>query len=85
MAGNSYIYTHPLMKLIFMRYELESDIRVMCLKSPHGPLSAEQTFDVVESKLASLRKRKFYGLSKLEGNGLTYLSCVKMDDDVAEN
>jgi hypothetical protein len=53
----------------------------MCLKSPDGPSSAEDTFRRLESHLSSLKGRKFYGLSKLENGNLTYLACVNMEKD----
>ena len=34
--------------MIFMKYELSSNINLMCLKSPKGLLTAEQTFDLLE-------------------------------------
>ena len=52
----------------------------MCLKSLNGPLTAEQTFNLLENKLSTLKKKKFYGLSKLENDELTYLACVKIED-----
>ena len=63
-----------------MKYELSSNINLMCLKSPKGLLTAEQTFDLLENNLSTLKKKKFYGLSKLENNKLTYLACVKIED-----
>ncbi len=66
--------------MIFMKYELSSNINLMCLKSPKGLLTAEQTFDLLENNLSTLKKKKFYGLSKLENNKLTYLACVKIED-----
>lgn len=66
--------------MIFMKYELSSNLNLMCLKSLKGPLTAEQTFDLLENNLSTLKKKKFYGLSKLENNKLTYLACVKIED-----
>ena len=63
-----------------MKYELSSNLNLMCLKSPKGLLTAEQTFDLLENNLSTLKKKKFYGLSKLENNKLTYLACVKIED-----
>ena len=63
-----------------MKYELSSNLNLMCLKSLKGPLTAEQTFDLLENNLSTLKKKKFYGLSKLENNKLTYLACVKIED-----
>ena len=67
--------------MIFMKYELSSDLNLLCLESPKGPLTAEQTFGLLENSLSTLKKKKFYGLSKLENNKLTYLACVKIEDD----
>lgn len=63
-----------------MKYILDSSIRLMCLKSPDGPHSAEDTFRRLENHLPSLRGKKFYGLSKLENGNLTYLACVNMEE-----
>lgn len=63
-----------------MKYELSSELNLMCLKSVKGPLTAEQTFNMLENKLSTLKKKKFYGLSKLENDELTYLACVKIED-----
>ena len=64
-----------------MKYVLGSELNLMCLRSPNGPLTAAQTFDKLEGYLSTLKKKKFYGLSKLENNKLTYLACVKIEDD----
>ena len=39
-----------------------------------------------ERKLPSLKGRKFYGMSKLEGDNLTYFACVKVqgEEDTSE-
>jgi hypothetical protein len=66
--------------MILMKYELGSELNLMCLKSLKGPLTAEQTFDLLENNLSTLKKKKFYGLSRLENNELTYLACVKIED-----
>ena len=63
-----------------MKYELSSELNLMCLKSLKGPLTAEQTFNLLENKLSTLKKKKFYGLSKLENDELTYLACVKIEE-----
>ncbi len=65
--------------MILMKYSLDSSIKLMCLKSPDGPHSAEDTFRRLENHLSSMRKRKFYGLTRLEEGNLTYLACVNME------
>lgn len=64
-----------------MRYFVDVDVKLMCLKSPDGPISAGKTFDKLESKLPSLKGRRFYGLSKLEGDNITYFACVKVQGE----
>ena len=68
-----------------MKYNLDSSIRLMCLKSPDGPHSAEDTFWRLENHLSSLRGRKFFGVSKLEKGNLTYLACVNMEEGDSRN
>lgn len=63
-----------------MRYELNEDIKLMCLKSPEGPMTAGVTFDKLESALSSLKGRKFYGLFKIENGVETYLSCTQIEE-----
>ncbi len=60
---------------------MDVDVKLMCLKSPDGPISAGKTFDKLESKLPSLKGRRFYGLSKLEGDNITYFACVKVQGE----
>src|SRR5256885_17180388 len=55
--------------------ELE-DISVMCVVAKGGPSGARAAFDELESKLPSLRGRKFYG-SYHEGE---YRACVAMHE-----
>jgi len=64
-----------------MRHHINTDIKLMCIKSPEGLISAGKTFDNLERKLPSLKGRKFYGLSKSEGENLTYLACVKVQGE----
>ena len=64
-----------------MRYFIDANVKLMCLKSPDGPISAGKTFDKLESKLPSLKGRRFYGLSKLEGDNITYFACVKVQGE----
>ena len=53
-----------------------SDIPVLCITSPSGVTGSKETFDKLETKLPSLKKRKFYGvLSGTPDNG-TYRACV---------
>jgi len=55
--------------------ELE-DISVMCVVAKDGPSGARAAFDELESKLPSLRGRKFYGTYH-EGE---YRACVAMNE-----
>ena len=43
-----------------MKYELSSDLNLLCLKSLKGPLTAEQTFDLLEDSLSTLKKKKLF-------------------------
>ncbi|MHB1708640.1 MAG: hypothetical protein ACYCT2_04100 [Thermoplasmataceae archaeon] len=64
-----------------MRYLIDTDVKLICVKSLDGPVSADKTFDDLERKLPSLKGRKFYGMSKLEGDNLTYFACVKVQGE----
>ena len=52
------------------------DISVMCVVAKGGPSGARAAFDELESKLPSLRGRKFYGTYH-EGE---YRACVAMNE-----
>ena len=62
-----------------MIYFQKEDLPLMCLKSPNGPVSAAETFDRLESKLDSLRGRKFYGLFRIENGQEIYLACTRVE------
>lgn len=59
---------------------LESEESLMCLESPNGPQNAAKTFEKLESRLGSLRGRKFYGLFKEENGRETYLACTRAEE-----
>ncbi len=63
-----------------MIYALESDIPLMCLKSPNGPQSSAETFDRLESALPTLKGRRFYGLIKYHENQVDYYACVNLEE-----
>jgi hypothetical protein len=52
--------------MMFINHKLSSELNLMCLKTPDGPLTASQAFDKMEGYLSTLKKNKFYGFSKLE-------------------
>lgn len=54
------------------------EIKVMCVKSESGPAGAGYAFTKLESKLPSIKGRKFYGL--ISDGGKTYLSCVAVEE-----
>lgn len=62
-----------------MIYNQESDIRLMCLKSPGGPETAAETMGKLESALSSLKGRRFYGLFREHEGGETYLACTRIE------
>lgn len=55
------------------------DIAVMYIKSESGVTGAKETFDALESKLTSLRGRKFYGT--YEPRTGEYRACVTLQSD----
>lgn len=54
-----------------------NEIKVMYVKSESGPAGAGYAFTKLESKLLSIKGRKFYGL--ISDGGKTYLSCVAVE------
>ena len=82
IAGKLNISRYHL-RVTLMRYLIDTDVKLIGLQSPDGPVSAGKTFDNLERKLPSLKGRKFYGLSKLEGDHLTYFACVKVQEEDA--
>jgi hypothetical protein len=44
--------------MIFMKYEFSSNLNLMCLKYLKSPLTAEQTFDLLENNLSTLKKKE---------------------------
>lgn len=61
-----------------MESEVElKEIKVMYVKSESGPAGAGYAFTKLESKLLSIKGRRFYGLISDEGK--TYLSSVAVE------
>jgi len=54
-----------------------SDIEVMCVVAEAGPADAQQAFDKLESKLKSLKGRRFYGTY----HAGEYRACVALLPD----
>lgn len=63
-----------------MIFDLKEDVKLMCLKSPNGSLTASETFTRMENKLPTLKGRKFYGLFREENGGETYLTCIGLEE-----
>ena len=55
------------------------DVKVMYVVSPNGPLGAGEAFDRLETRLPSLKGRKFYG-TMLNGE---YRACVAIESQDA--
>ena len=53
------------------------DIEVMYVESPNGPAGSKEAFDKLESSLASLKGRKFYGTFQYSTG--QYRACVAID------
>src|SRR3989338_7401185 len=53
------------------------EIKTMCVRAEGGPETPKAAFDKLESKLESLRGRKFYGAMH---NGI-YRACVELIKD----
>lgn len=56
-----------------MIVELEP-IKILFVRSTNGPIGANEAFNKLESKLPTLKKRKFYGI--FFGNPEEYWACV---------
>lgn len=56
------------------------DIHVMFVRSEKGPQGAAKAFSKIESKLGSLRGKKFYGVFYSKSTQ-EYLSCVELDEN----
>ncbi len=52
------------------------DIRLIVSRADEFPSGVQAAWDRLESKLSSLRGRKFYGVSRCEGSQLAYFAGV---------
>ena len=52
------------------------DLRLMVVRADEFPIGLQTAWDRLESRLASLRGRKFYGVSRDEGSQLAYFAGV---------
>ncbi|OWP55966.1 MAG: hypothetical protein B2I17_08265 [Thermoplasmatales archaeon B_DKE] len=69
-----------------MLYEQKTDEMLMGLKSENWVYTASQTFYKLESKLVSLKGRRFYGLTREEDGRDVYYACTRIEDgDVPED
>lgn len=57
------------------------EIKVMYVRSEKGIIGSKEAFDMLESKLTSLRGRKFYGLVFGTPPTEKYWACVAIDRD----
>lgn len=80
IAGRTFIIpVHGISK--HMMYDQKSDEKLMCLKSPEGIRTVSRTFDRLESKLHSLKGRRFFGLSKEEEGEEVYFACTRIEPE----
>lgn len=57
------------------------DIRLMVSRADEFPSGLKAAWDRLESRLSSLKGRKFYGVSRYEGSQLTYCAGVVPTSD----
>ncbi len=57
------------------------DVELMVNRADGFPSGIKAAWDRLESKLPSLKGRKFYGLTVCEGSGLAYFAGVEAVDD----
>lgn len=57
-----------------------NDIEVMFVQSPNGPAGAGEAFNKLETRLASLKGRKFYGTYQYSTG--EYRACVALENDL---
>lgn len=55
-----------------------SDIQVMCVIAENGIAGAKKAFDNLESKLSSLKKRRFFGVLVGKPDTGEYRACVEL-------
>ncbi|MHC4223319.1 MAG: hypothetical protein ACYSX0_09710 [Planctomycetota bacterium] len=53
------------------------EIRVMCVRAEGGPAGSAAAFEKLESRLSTLRGRKFFATCR----GQDYRACVQLRDD----
>ena len=57
------------------------DVNLVVSRADSFPEGIEAAWKTLESKLTSLKGRKFYGLTVCEGDGLAYFAGVEATDD----
>jgi len=57
-----------------------NDIKVMYVKSKNGVFGSKQAFSILESRLPTLKQRKFYGVLFGEPETGEYRACVKITE-----
>lgn len=57
------------------------DVNLVVSRADSFPEGIEAAWNTLESKLTSLKGRKFYGLTVCEGDGLAYFAGVEAADD----
>ena len=56
------------------------DIQVMCVIAKNGVAGAKEAFDELESKLSTLKKRRFFGVLSGKLDSGEYRACVEITD-----
>jgi hypothetical protein len=56
-------------------------VRLVACRAESFPDGIKAAWDRLESRLASLKQRRFYGLTYLEADGLAYYACVEPIDE----
>ncbi|MGA2670704.1 MAG: hypothetical protein ABSF21_04740 [Dehalococcoidia bacterium] len=57
------------------------DLRLMVTHADEFPSGVQKAWDSLESRLSSLKGRKFYGVSRYEGSQLAYFAGVEPASD----
>jgi predicted transcriptional regulator YdeE len=57
------------------------DVKLMVSRADEFPSGIKAAWDRLESKLPSLKGRKFYGMTVCEGSGLAYFAGVEVVSD----
>jgi hypothetical protein len=76
---------HPIDRRLFMTYKATivdlPDLRLMVTHADEFPSGVQKAWDSLESRLSSLKGRKFYGVSRYEGSQLAYFAGVEPASD----